>query len=31
MKFALLYEMECPRPWRADSLYNCFWEALEQV
>jgi alkanesulfonate monooxygenase SsuD/methylene tetrahydromethanopterin reductase-like flavin-dependent oxidoreductase (luciferase family) len=31
MKFALLYEMECPRPWREDSLYNCFWEALEQV
>jgi alkanesulfonate monooxygenase SsuD/methylene tetrahydromethanopterin reductase-like flavin-dependent oxidoreductase (luciferase family) len=31
MKFALLYEIECPRPWQEDSLYNCFWEALEQV
>lgn len=31
MRFALLYEIECPRPWQEDSLYNCFWEALEQV
>jgi alkanesulfonate monooxygenase SsuD/methylene tetrahydromethanopterin reductase-like flavin-dependent oxidoreductase (luciferase family) len=31
VKFALLYEIECPRPWKEDSLYNCFWEALEQV
>ena len=31
MKFSLLYEIECPRPWQEDSLYNCFWEALEQV
>ena len=31
MKFALLYEIQCPRPWEEDSLSNCFWEALEQV
>ena len=31
MKFALLYEIQCPRPWREDSLATCFWEALEQV
>ena len=31
VKFSLLYEIECPRPWKEDSLYNCFWEALEQV
>jgi len=31
MKFAWLYEMECPRPWQEDSIYNCFWQALEQV
>jgi alkanesulfonate monooxygenase SsuD/methylene tetrahydromethanopterin reductase-like flavin-dependent oxidoreductase (luciferase family) len=31
MKFALLYEIECPRPWQEDSISNCFWEALEQV
>ncbi len=31
MKFGLLYEIEVPRPWQKDSLYNGFWEALEQV
>ncbi len=31
MKFALLYEIECPRPWGENSIYDCFWEALEQV
>jgi alkanesulfonate monooxygenase SsuD/methylene tetrahydromethanopterin reductase-like flavin-dependent oxidoreductase (luciferase family) len=31
MEFALLYEIQCPRPWEETSLYDCFWEALEQV
>ena len=31
MEFALLYEIECPRPWGENSIYDCFWEALEQV
>jgi alkanesulfonate monooxygenase SsuD/methylene tetrahydromethanopterin reductase-like flavin-dependent oxidoreductase (luciferase family) len=31
MKFHLLYEIECPRPWGETSIFDCFWEALEQV
>ena len=31
MKFALLYEIEKPRPWGEDDVYDCFWEALEQA
>ena len=31
MKFHVLYEIECPRPWGETSIYDCFWEALEQV
>jgi alkanesulfonate monooxygenase SsuD/methylene tetrahydromethanopterin reductase-like flavin-dependent oxidoreductase (luciferase family) len=31
MRFHLLYEIECPRPWGETSIYDCFWEALEQV
>ena len=31
MKFALLYEIEVPRPWTETSLYDGFWQALEQV
>jgi len=29
MKFHLLYEIECPRPWGETSIYDGFWEALE--
>jgi len=31
LEFALLYEIECPRPWGENSIYDCFWEALEQA
>jgi alkanesulfonate monooxygenase SsuD/methylene tetrahydromethanopterin reductase-like flavin-dependent oxidoreductase (luciferase family) len=31
VKFALLYEIEVPRPWTETSVYDGFWEALEQV
>ena len=31
MRFHLLYEIECPRPWGETSIQDCFWEALEQV
>ena len=31
MEFALLYEIEVPRPWGENSIYDAFWEALEQV
>ena len=31
MRFHLLYEIECPRPWGETSIADCFWEALEQV
>ena len=31
VRFSLLYEIQRPRPWGERSLYDCFWEALEQV
>jgi alkanesulfonate monooxygenase SsuD/methylene tetrahydromethanopterin reductase-like flavin-dependent oxidoreductase (luciferase family) len=31
MRFHLLYEIECPRPWGETSIQDCFWEALEQT
>ena len=31
MKFHVLYEIECPRPWGETSIQDCFWEALEQT
>ncbi len=31
MKFSLLYEMQKPRPWGEDDIYDCFWEALDQA
>jgi hypothetical protein len=31
MRFHVLYEIECPRPWGETSISDCFWEALEQV
>jgi alkanesulfonate monooxygenase SsuD/methylene tetrahydromethanopterin reductase-like flavin-dependent oxidoreductase (luciferase family) len=31
MKFGLLYELACPRPWDEDSEYRKFQEALAQI
>ncbi len=31
MRFHVLYEIECPRPWGETSIHDCFWEALEQT
>ncbi|MCH8195063.1 MAG: LLM class flavin-dependent oxidoreductase [Chloroflexi bacterium] len=31
MKFALFYQLQNPRPWRPQSEYERYWQAIEQV
>jgi hypothetical protein len=31
MKFGIFYELQCPRPWEADTEHQLYQNALSQV